>query len=433
MPHDAGAIYQRGKYWLDWDKRADGSLRSPFLAIFWYDRASRRIRSRSSRTADIDAATEALDRLYLADQSEAPAFCPTCGRPHASAALYLITDAINDYRVEHGDERDSVGSIRARLNNVIDFLEATDRLTATCAQAASLITPLRKWLAAKPVVWRDGEGNVTKTAPRTPAAVEEAIHALRAVLNHAHAQKRIESPPSFKGKSRQQVSAPVTTRIGVAELAMMLRYAADPAHPRRDPLHGFLVASICTLARPDAVFDLSTKPERQQWQPGSPAVKLNPAGRVQTKKHRPIVPCPPVLSAYLASVAADKKAKGWVCQVGGERIGSVKTAWNAMLKSLGLPMTREMKPYVVRRSMATLLREHGASAWDVEGQLGHRTAGTSEIYAISTLFPTAYKALGDVLGQLEHAAPGAMHRRRTGDGAEVVALTPRKSADGVRG
>lgn len=161
---------------------------------------------------------------------------------------------------------------------------------------------------------------------------------------------------------------------------------------------------------------------------GQPEREHEP-GRARADEEGPADSALPALSACLAAVAADPSAKGWVCESRGEPIRSIKKQWDTMLKALGLPVTREMKAYVIRRSMATLLRERGASAWDVEGQLGHRTAGTTEIYAISSLFPSAYKALTEILADLEKAAPGTLHRRRTGDGAEVVALNaPRRSA-----
>ena len=151
MPRHEAPLYRRGKYWLGPDVRADGTARSRFLAIFWYDPELRRTRSRSAKTEAVDAAIVALDRLYLADTTEGPAFCPTCGRATPSARAYLLTDAIADYRLEVGDLRASAGSIRARLGNVLDFLEATNRSTASCADAAGLIGALRTWLAAKPV------------------------------------------------------------------------------------------------------------------------------------------------------------------------------------------------------------------------------------------------------------------------------------------
>jgi hypothetical protein len=65
MPEKDDALYSRGKYRLEWDRRRDGSLRSPFLQIVWYDADTGHYRYRSTGTAEIAAAEDELDRLYL--------------------------------------------------------------------------------------------------------------------------------------------------------------------------------------------------------------------------------------------------------------------------------------------------------------------------------------------------------------------------------
>ncbi len=126
MPGRTAPLYRRGKYWLDWDRRADGALRSPNLYIWWYDPAARRERSVSTGTRDEGEAILALDRRYLADADEAPAFCHACGQPLARAEAYLLTDAIADYKLEWGDQQSSASSIKARLDHVLDFLAAEE-------------------------------------------------------------------------------------------------------------------------------------------------------------------------------------------------------------------------------------------------------------------------------------------------------------------
>jgi integrase len=406
-------IYQRGKFWLAPDVLSDGSLRTPYLTVFWYERPpTRRIRSRSSRTTDAAEAIAFLDRMYLEDAGQGLAFCPGCGRPMAHARSYLIADAIADYRLEVGDKRVSADSIAARLNNVLDYLEASDRIAATCDQAAALAEPMREWLAAQPVKSRSKNGTVTKTRPRTAATVEEVLHQFRAALNHAHKRQRIEAPPQFVSRTRREVSPLRLARADVEQIAAMLRWAADPKWKRRGPLHAFLIGSICTLARPNAIVDISTDSGRAQWQGN--LLDLNPRGRVQTKKHRPIVPVPATLDRWLGEIQADPKSKGWLCQVAGEPVRSVKTAWDAMRNEVGFPKGPEWGTYILRHSLANLVRARGATQWDLQGQMGHRVAGTTEIYAAGTLYITAQTALASVLHDLESIAPEALHRRRTG-------------------
>lgn len=436
MPGREAALYQRGKYWLDWDIRADGSRRTPFLTIFWYDPAARRVRSASTRTADETEGMIALDRRFLADRSEAPAFCHACGQPIAHAAAYLLNDAIADYRLEKGDGQSSADTIAARLKHATDFLVAEEArgpesrfgLETSCAIAATpaFAEAFRTWSKAQPVTWRNRKGEVTVSRQRAPATTEESITQLAAVLNHAVDRERSDKRPAYRPLPRKQVSRPRRTRIGVPELAAMLAYAAEPKR-RRGALHAFLVASICTIARPEAVVDIAVAPDRGQWWPGSATLDLNPQGRTQTKKHRAVVPVLPVLREWLAAElaeyqaldAAQRAGRGWLVNYYGRPVLDVDGAWESMLVELKLPTSREWRSYLLRHSLATLVRNRGASHWDLAGYMGHRLPGQTETYAVGE-FPTVVKALSGIISELEELAPGALHRNSTGASLRLV-------------
>ena len=74
----------------------------------------------------------------------------------------------------------------------------------------------------------------------------------------------------------------------------LVNYAAEPKR-RRGALRAFIVSTLCTMARPDSVVDISVAPDRRQWWPGSSSIDLNPHGRKQTKKFRPVLPVLPLL------------------------------------------------------------------------------------------------------------------------------------------
>lgn len=80
-----------------------------------------------------------------------------------------------------------------------------------------------------------------------------------------------------------------------------------------------------------------------------------------------------------------------------------------MLVELKLPTGREFKPYLLRHSLATILRNRGVAKWDLEGFIGHGADGTTETYAIGR-FDTVRGALQDILGELDTLAPGALRR-----------------------
>lgn len=434
MPAREAELYRRGKYWLGPDRRADGTLRSPNLTIFWYDPAARRVRSNSARTSALAEARVALDRLYLADVDEAPSFCPTCGQPTARADAYLLADAIADYRLEHADALSSADSIAARLKHVVDYLVAENRAAATCADASSPIFAqrFRTWSAKQPATWRNKQGAVTVSRPRSPATTEESVLQLCAVLNHAVASRRSDARPMYAPIGRKRVTSARRVRVDVPVLADMLAYAAEQKR-RRGTLHAFLVASICTLARPDTVVDISVAPGRRQWWRGSPTIDLNPAGRAQTKKHRPIVPVAAPLADWLLAELAEYEAldkdeqanRGWLVNYFGRPVRDVDRAWDTMLEKLSLPREREWRPYLIRHSMATILRGRSVPKWELAGMTGHGGSDQIETYAVGGLFPNAFKALADVLGEIEQRSPGALHRSGTGAGLSVLSARRR--------
>lgn len=432
MPDRAPPIYRRGKYWLDWDRKADGTLRSPYLAIFWYDLDSKRVRSASTRTAAEEEGIIALDRRYLSDASESPAFCHACGQPIARAEQYLLTDAIADYRLEWGDARASAEAIEARLNHLVDFLESQNAAggkfgtATTCAVActSSFAAAFRDWSRAQPVQWRNGQGEVTVSRPRSPASTEAVIAQTAAVLNHAANADppRSDKRPTYRPLPAKQVQRKRRSRIGVAELARMVAYAA--ADEQRASLHAFIVASICTIARPGAVVDICVAPERHQWTPGSETIDLNQFGRVQNKKVRPLLPVLPLLAEWLNAEWAtysklpmnERAGRGFLVNYYGRPIRNVARAWDTMLEELKMPTGREWQSYILRHSLATIVRKRGAAAWDLQGYMGHLLPSQTEIYAEGD-FASVQIALQSVIDEIEQLAPGALHRTNTGAAA----------------
>jgi len=444
MPRRTPPVYQRGKYWLAHDERADGTLRSPNLYIWWYDSGTRRERSTSTATSDVAAAILELDKVYLADKGEAPAFCHACGQPLAQAQAYLLTDAIADYKIEWGNTRASADTISGRLAHAVAFLDAEQALGAegrfghltSCATACGtvFVNAFRAWSRLQPVEWRNGKGEVTVSRARSPAATEASIAQLIAVLNHAANAEpaRSDKRPIYKPLPARQVQRQRRTRIGVEELAKMFAYAAEPDR-QRGSLHAFLVASVCTIARPGAVVDINVAPDREQWWPGAPTINLNPQGRVQNKKHRAVLPVLPLLDrwlreeyeTYMALAIPDRAGRGWLVNYHGRAIQDVDRAWDTMLTNLEMPAGREWRPYLLRHSLATLVRNNGAKKWDLEGFMGHRDGSQTEVYAIGE-FPTVVRALNHIIAKIEKLAPGSTHRNPTGTGIAEKSAGDRK-------
>lgn len=404
--HDA--LYSRGRYRLEWDKRADGSLRTPYLQIVWYDADARRNRSRSTGTAEIGAAEDALDRLYL-ERERGQSCCPTCGRPFDGARGCTVNLAIADYLLDK-EHVASIGSIRPRLSHFQDFMDATRRQDLLCADVdENLIDQFRRWSAKVPVV----EGRVIRD--RSPGTTEASVRSLSAVINFAHRRRETPFPAAFTALPPSAVSRTPDYRADIGTLAAMFRYCLHPEPPKgkvwsdkaiaRQRLHRhsllrFLQISVATWCRPDAAHEFSAAPERGQWISAAQVVHLNPRGRAQTNKYRPAVPVPAKFAALLDAVDGSFVP-----------VSSVRKAFEAMLDHLGLPRDRETGLKLIRRSVSTIARNRmGEERWrQGELMLGHAKTSISDLYALfdPANLGIALEATTWIIDQIEALCPGA--------------------------
>lgn len=408
MPETNDTLYARGRYRLEWDRKRDGSLRTPFLQIVWYDAKAGRNRSRSTGTSDVPAAEAVLDRLYL-QRERGQAVCETCGRPFDGSGEFLVTTAIADY-LSAREDRPSFKTIRPRAAHVLQFLETTDRLSLTCEKVdEDLIDEFRRWSADQPVI----EGRISR--PRAPGTTEGSVGTWAAAINFAHKRKDTLHPAGFTALKPGEVSRTPTYRSSVVEIASMFRYCLRPTGPNgevwsdrmrsRQILHRrqllrFLQASVATWARPDAAHDISTAPERDQWISKARVLRLNPKGRRQTNKYRPEIPVPEQFGKLL-----DATEGNFV------EVNSVRKAFEAMLDELGLPRQRETGLKLIRRSMAHEVRKRiGEAQWrQGEVMLGHRKASTSDLYALfdPANLGLALQATTAIIEEIEKLVPGA--------------------------
>lgn len=406
MPQEDHALYTRGKYRLEWDERADGSLRTPFLQIVWYDAAARRNRSRSTGTSEIGAAEDALDRLYL-QQERGQAVCPTCNRPIDSAGGCSVNLAIADYLLD-AEDKASISSIKRRLADVQDFLIDTGQPNMLCERVdEGTIEAFRKWAIKRPTA---------KGEPRSLGTVEASVRALAAAINYAHRRQSTLYPAAFRALQAKDVSRTPTYRSDVAGLAAMFRYCLNPqpkpgetwTHKqykaqlgKRKSLLRFLRISCATWCRPDAAHDFSTDPKLGQWISSARVVRLNPTGRRQTVKYRPDVP----VCEKMAKLLDDAPVGFYV------GVSSIKQAFETMQEALGLPRGGETGTKLIRRSMAHIARRRiGEERWE-QGRmmLGHRKASTSDLYALfdPSNLGVVLAATTAIIDEIEALAPGA--------------------------
>lgn len=395
MPASKGGVYQRGEFWLDLERGEGGKPASVNWYIFWYDPSRGRQRRKTTGTADVRLACDALDAHFLAIHK------PT----QAEQETYPVEQAMTDYWILHGQEQASAESIKARLklmNRFIGIEADAGRLANPFLPEAiddQFLNRFRTWALNDPIVARkkDGGGNwvAGQSRKRSPATVEESVIQLKAAIKHAYDNRRIRYLPPIKHKTRSVVTPKRIDRMSLEGIAELLDYTMTgkgsyTTPVRLLPLRRYIIAAICTVARPDAIFDMSVAPERGQWMKDAGLFALNPVNRPTTNKRRPILPVNPLLRSWL-----DITDEWFVCQERQtfdgrqqidvvEQIGvkSIRSAWDTARDALRtIPAGRG--PKYLRHSVATLLPKYGVPSEEISLVLGHRVLDPmTEVYVI---------------------------------------------------
>ena len=131
--------------------------------------------------------------------------------------------------------------------------------------------------------------------------------------------------------------------------------------PMPDHIWTYILIRLGTGCRDDAARDL--QPVQVQWE--DKLIRLNPAGRRQTKKHRPEVPLTRMLTAHLKTIPGSAHYVNWH----GKPVQSIKTTWRKIREAADLPDW--FSPRVLRHTVASELRRRGVPGWEVSGLIGH--------------------------------------------------------------
>jgi integrase len=153
----------------------------------------------------------------------------------------------------------------------------------------------------------------------------------------------------------------------------------------------FMALACNTLGRPEALLDVT----REMADLDRRLIALNPPGRPQTKKRRPVVPVSGFLLPWLKQAPS-----GFLVRWRGESIESFKTAFRAMRHRARLG--KDVVAKTIRHTMATELRSAGVPEAEIQGFLGHKAyGGVTEVYA---------KYRPDYLGQAVKAIDAYMRK-----------------------
>jgi integrase len=133
----------------------------------------------------------------------------------------------------------------------------------------------------------------------------------------------------------------------------------------------YVLLGLFTMARPSAILDLTW--DRVDFARG--LIDLNPAGRKQTAKRRPVVPMNDELREALEAAYKARQC-AYVVEHGAKQVASVKKAFAAASDRSGVRVT----PYTLRHTGAVWAAEAGISMAALAQYMGHESSATTETH-----------------------------------------------------
>lgn len=131
----------------------------------------------------------------------------------------------------------------------------------------------------------------------------------------------------------------------------------------------YVILGLYTMARPSAILEL----EWRQVDFARRQINLNPPGRLQTAKKRPIVTMNEELYEALVTAYASRQASA-IIERGAEPIQSIKKAFQAASERSGVKAT----PYTLRHTGAVLAAESGVPMTELAQFMGHDDDRTTQ-------------------------------------------------------
>jgi integrase len=325
-----GIFYERsedhGEYWI---------LRHPsgMFYVAWYAQGSRQTRRRSLRTRSSTEATKKVEKLIrdgvTGDPTEALAEKP----------MEFVAQALTYYRENHVANLRSAAAATSAIDN---FLMP--------AFGATRIASLKKKTIICFADRLRGLGHST-------GYVSRILSILRAAFNRAKEDEQIvQAPtvPEIRGEAEKEAEPLRGRELTIPEVALLFDNVCE-TH-----LLEFLVAEVNTAARPECV--LQARGEQVEW--SHDLFELNPKGRVQTKKYRPVTKIAATWKPWLERVP-----HGPIVTYGGKPVLSVKKAMQSLVKRSKL--AGPINPTSTRHTLGRFLENEGVPGREISIFLGH--------------------------------------------------------------
>ena len=354
--------YRVGRYRVAWRE-----IRGCYYGV-WYDQGTGGSRSKSLRTADHAEACRTVDEWHYAETRKENKR-PRSGPQHPGDVL--IATALENYTedvVAHKPKRE-------RENAIWELQVLNDKLGdwAVCEAVKGRVTAFLRSLQDERGISYNGAVSYAK---RLKAALQNEVDNNRLAWFPAF--------PTAKQKVRRE------TVLSPQQLATLFDAAVEWPHFFRACL--FMATTGCRL---EAAVDFTAAQVR--WQDSNTELRrsvldLNPRGREQTRKRRPVLPVTQTLEPWLRvlqhqadDATADALQRGdrapaspHFVSYQGRRVSGFSTVWRRVKEKALL----ESSPsYTIRHTVGRALRQRSVPYDQIRGYLGHLDAGETGVYA----------------------------------------------------
>jgi hypothetical protein len=304
--------------------------------VAWYDRTTKKTRQRSLRTKKLTAALAMINKIVRSGIRGDP--------------KYIIDGGVSvDIRGVLADHEKAVaGTPNAAFTRVA--------VPIICRHVGDVA--IETWSAADYKRLTDA---FTKAGYATTYQ-DRILTELRSALNAALADEKISREIKIESVSTEEEreAAPLKGRLMTpVEVAQLVDKATHPHFLE------FLIGELNSISRPVAM--LEAEAEQIDWR--ARLIDMNPKGRVQNRKHRPILRIPRTWEPWLRL-----KRNGRLIQYRGKPVKSVKTATRTARAAAELKPDASgtrVNAYSIRHTIGRYLEDRNVPLIERRILLGH--------------------------------------------------------------
>lgn len=331
-------MFEYDGYWLV--RRKD----TPNFHIYWCRPGTRRVRRKSTNTADFEKAKRRLVEFANARRTR-----PVVAAPED----VLLLDLLNDYVEPIIETSRHWPPEKTALRHWSEFLERLD-IVSVADLTLDRQNEYISWRRKRMQQYGFSASNGT---------IARELGVVRAAIRHGWKRGLLASVPYVRSVS----PPPARARFLFQEEVARLLAACEERH-----LWRFCMIAMHTLQRPGAILGLTT--DQVRFDEGR--IDFLPVGLVQSRKRRPVVPISDTIRDVLWDASLDSES-GFVIEYEGRPVNSVRRSFGGACRRAGL---EKVTPYTLRHTGATLLLAAGVPIRQVSGLLGHSEQETTEMY-----------------------------------------------------